>query len=83
MFEIDYVCTYIYFQSPKVNGLGFIFGYCLRATKMRKFLASVDVTVAIGGNFTLLLYSSGDMILAVTYMKQLLLLFEGDTKIRP
>ena len=48
---------------------------------MGKHLASVDVTVAIGGNCTLLLYSSGDMILAVTYMKQLLLLFEGYTKV--
>ena len=53
----------------KVNGLGFICGYCLRATEMGKNLASVDVRVAIGGNCTLLLYSSGDMILAVTYMK--------------
>ena len=46
---------------------------------MGKHLASVDVTVAIGGNCTLLLYSSGDMILAVTSMKQLLLLFDGGT----
>ena len=60
---------YIHFQSSKVNGLGFICGYCLRATEMGKNLASVDVRVAIGGNCTLLLYSSGDMILAVTYMK--------------
>ena len=50
---------------------------------MGKNLASVDVRVAIGGNCTLLLYSSGDMILAVTYMKYLLLLFEGDTETRP
>ena len=64
-----YQCMYIHFQSSKLNGLGFICGYCLRATEMGKNLASVDVRVAIGGNCTLLLYSSGDMILAVTYMK--------------
>ena len=38
---------YIHFQSSKVNGLGFICGYCLRATEMGKNRVS-DFSVSGG-----------------------------------